>query len=122
MKILVISLKTSTEALSDFVHAYKAVKKRKLEGSHYEVSFDNKRDFDRFVKNIGILSLILAFKPRSIYDLAKVVKMDLSNLNKIILFFEEVGAIQIKKGKIDGREVKRPIVPYDQIQFDLRAA
>ncbi|MGK5085392.1 hypothetical protein WDW37_19060 [Bdellovibrionota bacterium FG-1] len=122
MKTLVISLKTSTEVLSDFVRAYKAVKRRKLEGSHYEVSFDNKRDFDRFVKNIGILSQILVLKPKSIYELSKFAKMDLSNLNKIILFFEEVGAIQIKKGKVDGREVKKPIVPYDQIQFNLRAA
>jgi hypothetical protein len=47
--------------------------------------------------------------------------MDVSNLNKIILFFEELGAIRIKTSKINGRTVKQPIVEYQRIEFDLAA-
>jgi len=48
--------------------------------------------------------------------------LDVSNLNKIILFFEDLGALQIKKHKVNGRLVSTPIVPYDCIKIDLTAA
>jgi predicted transcriptional regulator len=107
--------------MDGFVKAYKAVTKRKLEGTHYEVSFDNKKDFDRFVKNIGLLALIHGHKPKSVYELAKLANMDVSNLNKIMLFFEQAGVLQIKRMKVDGRTVSRPVVNYDKIEFNLAA-
>lgn len=121
MKRLIISLKTSDELLDDFKKALKTAKKKKTTEPHYEISFDSKNDFDRFVKNIYILQYILVFKPRSIYELAKITKIDVSNLNKVILFFEEVGAVKVKTTKVSGREVKTPTVPYDTIEFNLAA-
>ena len=61
--------------------------------TEYEVSFDNKADFNRFVRNIPILSAIIFFNPRSVYELAKVTGLDVSNLNKTVQFFEEIGVI-----------------------------
>ena len=122
MKKLVVSLKTPTEVLDQFAGAFRDVRKRKLKGTHTEISFDNKRDFDRFVRNLRLLSQILTFKPKSVYELAKIARMDVSNLHKIILFFEEAGVIRIRESKVSGRSVKTPIVDYDQIQFDLRVA
>ena len=121
MKQLTISLKTSNEILNDFKEAFEKGKARKIRSPHYEISFDNKRDFNRFVKNIHILSDILAFKPKSLYELAKISGVDVSNLNKIILFFEEIEAIQVKTRKVSGRVVKTPIVNYDRIEFKLAA-
>ena len=120
-KTLTVSLKTSDEFFEGISSAFKAVSKKKIEGSHYEVSFDDKKSFDRFVKNIGILSLISNLKPKSVYELAKHAKMDVSNLNKIILFFEEIGVIKIKRKKIQGRTVSWPIVEYEKIEFNLAA-
>ena len=122
MKKLIVSIKSPKESLNNFKKALKDARKGKLKGEHYEISFDNKKDFDRFVKNIGILSAILIHRPRSIYELAKVVDMDVSNLNKIILFFETVGAIKLKTSIATGRAVKTPIVEYEHIEFDLKAA
>ena len=122
MKQLVISLKSSSEVLKDFKKAFKQVKKRQIKEPHYEISFDDKRTFERFIKNIYILSDILAFKPRSVYELAKFSGTDISNLNKVILFFEDIGVIQIKQRKINGREVKTPVVNYDSIKIDLKKA
>jgi hypothetical protein len=53
--------------------------------------------------------------------LAKIAKIDVSNLNKIILFFEEVGALTVKTTTVSGREVKTPTVAYDTIEFKLAA-
>jgi predicted transcriptional regulator len=120
MKRLVISLKTSNEALSDFRKAFARAKKSKRPiAPHYEIAFDNKKDFERFVKNIGILSYIIAFKPKSIYELAKIAQMDVSNLNKVIVFFEEVGALKLKTATVSGRTVKTPVVEYERVEFDL---
>lgn len=122
MKKLIVSIKSSRETLSDFKKALKAARKGRLKGNHFELAFDNKKDFDRFVRNLGILSAILVHKPKSVYELAKLVDMDVSNLNKIILFFEMVGAIKIKTSTVGGRTVKTPVVEYEQIEFDLKVA
>jgi predicted transcriptional regulator len=122
MKKLIVSIKSSGDTLDDFKKALKKARKGQLKGDHFELSFDNKKDFDRFVKNLGILSAILIHKPKSVYELAKLIDMDISNLNKLILFFEGVGAISIKVSTVSGRTVKTPIVEYGQIEFDLRAA
>ena len=121
MKRLIISLKSSNEALKDFKAAYLQAKKRTAKGPHYEISFDNRRDFDLFARNIHVLSKVLAFKPKSVYELAKLCGIDTSNLNKIILFFEKIGALRIKEQTIGGRAVRTPIVDYDKIEFDLAA-
>ncbi len=122
MKKLIVSIKSSGDTLADFKKALKSARKGRLKGDHFELSFDNKKDFDRFVKNLGILSAILTHKPKSVYELAKLVDMDVSNLNKLIVFFEAVGAISIKTSTVSGRTVKTPVVEYGYIEFDLKAA
>ncbi len=122
MKKLIVSIKSPSESLSGFRKALKEARIARLKGDHFELSFDNKKDFNRFVKNLGILSAILVHKPKSVYELAKIIDMDVSNLNKLVLFFENVGAVRIKSRNVGGRTVKRPIVAYRHIEFDLRRA
>ena len=122
MKKLYVTLKSSSEVLNDFKKNLKKMKKGQLKDPHFEISFDSRKNFETFVKNIHILSSVLHFKPQSVYELSKLVNMDVSNLNKIILFFEKMGAIKIEKKEINGRAVKRPKVPYQQIVFDLKSA
>lgn len=118
MKELVISIKSSSEGLNDFRSALKKARTKKLTPKS-EISFDNRKDFNRFVENLHVLSSILLFKPRSVYELAKLSHLDVSNLNKIILFFEELGAIKIKEEIISGRKARRPVVEYDRVEFRL---
>lgn len=121
MKHLIVSLKSADEVFNDFKKAFRETRRSKLKTPHYEISFDNKKDFDRFVLNLPILKYVLIFKPRSIYELAKITKMDISNLNKVILFLEEVGALKVKTAKVSGRTVKIPVVEYDTVEFNLAA-
>jgi len=121
MKTLVVSIKNSGEVLKDFEKAFKKARAGRLKKPQFEVSFDNRKDFERFVRHVSILSTILALKPKSVYELAKLSGMDVSNLNKIILFFEEIGAVRLKTSKVNGRIVKQPIVDYQKIEFDLAA-
>ena len=121
-KKLVVSCKTADQVFEDFKLAAQKVRKGKFNGeSEYEVSFDNKADFNRFVRNIPVLSAIIVFKPRSVYELAKIIKVDLSNLSKTIHFFQEIGVIKIKEAEIKGRTVMQPHVEYDEVTFRLSA-
>ena len=123
MKTLVISIKSPSDVLEDFKKSYKlAMKVVRRKGPHFEISFDTRKSFEKFVKSIHVLSSILIFKPRSVSEIAKITGIDVSNLNKIIGFYEEVGALKIQKKKVNGREVNIPLVEYEEIKFDLKAA
>ena len=122
MKKLVVSCKTADQVFEDFKRAAKAVRRGAVKGeTEFEVSFDNKADFNRFVRNIPVLSAIIVFKPRSVYELAKLTGTDVSNLNKVIQFFEEIGVVTIKTMKSAGRILKQPHVEYDEVTFRLAA-
>lgn len=121
MKHLIVSFKTANEALEDFKRAFKMAQKKKPKMPHYEISFDTRKGFNRFVRNLFILRCILVFKPKSVYELAKITEMDVSNLNKLILFFEEFGVITVKTSKHNGRIIRTPQVEYDTVEFRLAA-
>jgi predicted transcriptional regulator len=122
MKRLVVSCKTTDQVFEDFKKAAKKVISGSASGdAEYEVSFDNKTDFNRFVRNIPVLSAIIVYRPRSVYELAKLTKLDVSNLSKTIQFFEDIGVIKVKTSEVDGRVVKRPHVEYDEVTFRLAA-
>ena len=87
----------------------KKTQKRQISEPHYEISFDNKRDFERFIKNIDILISIQKLKPKSVYELSKILNRDQSNLNKIICFFEEYGVVKVKERKVKNRSLKTPV-------------
>ncbi len=123
MKKLIISMKSTNDMFSDFKKMANNIKKGKASKSaHYEISFENKKDFNRFVRNLSLLMAILNHKPHSIYQLAKLADKDLSNTKKIVAFFEDIGAISIVEEKVGGRIVKKPVVDYDKVEFDLKAA
>ena len=122
MKKLIISLKTTTNAMNDLKKRLRDAKKKKGKvETHYEISFTDKKDFDRFVKNIDILRAIQVFKPKSIYELARLLQKDTANLNRLINFFDSVGAITIRTEESGGRTQKKPVVNYSKIEFDLCA-
>lgn len=123
MKKLVISVKSSSQLLKDAKAAFKDVKvNKKKADTHFEVSFTDMKDFKRFVSNLDLLAAIKALKPKSIYELACLLNKDTANINRIVNFFESVGAIRIQKNIVRGRAVKMPRVEYSKIELNLDLA
>jgi len=123
MKKLIISMKTTDDLFSNFENMASKIKKGKSpKDSHYEISFENKKDFNKFVRNMYVLMAIQNHKPHSVYKLAKLIDKDLSNVKKVVAFFESIGALTIKEEKVSGRTVKKPVVDYQTVEFDLQAA
>ena len=121
MKKLIVSFKPTSDVLNDFKRALKKAHTGNFK-KHFEVSFDDRKDFNKFIKNIDVLICIQTMKPDSVYHLAKLMKKDQSNLNKILNLFESYGVIHFDKTTRENRSLKRPIVGYDKIEFDLKAS
>jgi len=122
MKKLIISIKSPTQALNEVKARLDTIqKKRGKVAPHYEISFSDMKQFKKFIGNIDILTSIQLFKPNSIYELANIMQKDVSNINRLINFFEEIGAIRIEEKVVGSRNVKTPMVDYDKIEFDLVA-
>jgi len=51
-----------------------------------------------------------------------MINKDQSSLNKLVIFFEKMGVITVKSGRVNGKSVKTPKVKYDSIEFNLKAA
>lgn len=77
--------------------------------------------FKKFISNIDVLTSIKLLKPKSIYELASMTQRDTGNLNRLVNFFAQAGALELQEKKINGRIVKKPVIPYRKIEFDLVA-
>lgn len=122
MKKLIISIKSPSQTLKESQKRFEAaIKKRGRVTPHYEISFTDMKQFKKFIGNIDILTNIQLFKPHSIYELAAIMQKDVGNINRLVNFFEEIGAIRIEEKVIGSRNVKTPLVDYDKIEFDLVA-
>lgn len=120
MKTLVISVKPTSHILDQVTQRLKKMQNKKGKVTpHYEISFTEMKSFKKFVSNIDILTFIQLLKPKSIYDLASMMKKDVGNINKLINFFEQLGALELQETRIKGRVVKKPIIPYQKIEFDI---
>ena len=115
-------MKNNEQIFSNAKKVMKSIQNGQRVKNYYEISFESRRDFNKFVKNLYILMVILNDSPASIYELAQITRLDVSNLRRIISFFETIGAIKIQKSIVSGRAVKKPVVDYDKIEFDLKAA
>jgi predicted transcriptional regulator len=122
MKKLIISIKSPAQTLDEVrARLERAQKKAGRVTPHYEISFSDMKQFKKFISNIDMLTSIQLFKPNSIYELASIMQKDVGNVNRMINFFEEIGAIRIEENVVGSRNVKTPLVDYDKIEFDLVA-
>ena len=122
MKKLIISVKSPNQALDEVnSRLEKAQARRGKVTPYYEISFSDMKQFKKFIGNIDILRCIQLFKPKSIYELASVMQKDVGNINRLLSFFEDVGAIRLEEKLVGGRNVKKPVVDYQKIEFDLVA-
>ncbi|MBP9673491.1 MAG: hypothetical protein KBD63_00185 [Bacteriovoracaceae bacterium] len=121
MKTLVVSLKPTSQILDEAFERLSKIKTGEKITPHYELSFTDLDDFQKFISALDVLIAIKALKPKSIYELAELMQKDIGNMNRKINFLEKMGAIKTQKKIVNGRKVKVPVVHYSKIEFDLVA-
>jgi len=120
-KVLVVSMKSLDQVFSETEEVMTKLQKKQKVDPKYGISFNDPKMFKKFVKNMMILLWIRKFQPESIYDLSKILDMDMGNLSRLISFFETCGVVEIETYKKGKQTVKKPVVSYDEIKFDLAA-
>ncbi len=69
-------------------------------------------------KRIELLKVIRHKKPKSVYELAKLVNRSVDNVNNDVRFLEQLGFIETEKIK-KGRHKLIPSVDFDKIEIEL---
>lgn len=69
-------------------------------------------------KRLELLHAIKGKKPKSMYELAKLMNRDLKNVIQDLAFLERLGLVELKKTK-DKRTRGTPSVEYDKILLEI---
>ncbi len=84
------------------------------------IVFDSIDQFRKIItsKRIELLKVIRHKKPKSIYELAKLVNRSVDNVNNEIRLLEQMGFLETEKSK-EGRSRLMPLVDFDKIEIEL---
>lgn len=120
VKNIKIGVKSLKENLNEFADIWKKLENSEDIKKQEAVYFEN-IDAVRSVlthKRIEILKAIKRDKPDSIYQLAKMLKRDLKNVNDDVRLLADLGLIKLDKTKTD-RKRTIPEVNYSKIMLEI---
>src|SRR4030043_940089 len=110
VKKIDIGIKGLGERLKDFAETWKSLeagrKIRKNEGIFFD-SIDNMRA-SLTNNRLLILKTIREHKPKSVYELARILGRDLKNVNQDLKLLSEIGLVNLERRETD----KKRIIPH----------
>lgn len=120
VKNITIRIKSLEEIFDEAKGVMTAIEKGEKVHKHEGVSF---ADIDTMQKiltkeRLRILKTIKHENPKSIYELAKLLKRDIKNTYDDVQYLADMGFIELKKIK-EGREKNIPSIPYDEILIKI---
>lgn len=121
-KTLTIQIKSFDEALEGFRKTFKTLQAGKRVTRREGVYFTSVEAARSLLtrNRLALLRAIREHRPRSIYQLAKVVKRDLKNVQADVRLLEEYGLIKLLEVRSpDNRRVKVPEVVVGEIALKI---
>ena len=120
VKRIDIGIKRLEDSLKDFAETWKSVrtgkKVRKEEGIYFE-SIDDMRAV--LTNNrLAILRAIRENKPKSVYELSKMLGRNLKNVNEDLKLLAEIGLVTLEATKTDRKRIT-PHVDYGKITLEI---
>jgi predicted transcriptional regulator len=122
VKKIKIQIKSLDNALDEFVAVAGKVK-RGVKVAAKTATYVADAETARAIFTESRLKLIHVVKhkaPKSIYELAKIVKRDFKNVYDDVVFLTEIGILGITESK-DGRKQKQPSLLCESILFEIAA-
>lgn len=121
-KTLTIQIRPLADLADDFRAGFKAAQQRrtfKRRAGVYFTSLEAARNF-LTRERLALLRAIREKRPRSIYELAKVVGRDLKNVRQDVKLLERHGLVNLKERRRGEKsKVKIPSAPFDQIALRI---
>src|SRR3989304_6880664 len=121
IKHIVLKVKAIDEMAADFKRAWKdAGKGKSVREAAETICFDSVEDMQKFLspERIRLLKTVREKNPKSIYELAKMLKRDRKNVTEDVKMLEAVGLIERKTAK-SGKEKVELVVDYGRVQMDI---
>lgn len=118
---ITIGIKSAEEGMTDFAEAIEAIRKgnppRKKKEGVYFTSLEAMRAV-LTPKRVELLHIIREKRPDSIYELSRVTKRNLKNVQDDVAMLARIGLISLRRPKTARRRVI-PRVDYDQLQLQI---
>ena len=120
IKKIDIGIKTLEENLNDFSKTWKKLQAGEKVKKKERIYFDSIDSMRSILPNnrLLILKTISERNPKSVYELAKLLKRDLKNVNQDLNLLSEIGLVVLEKHKTDKERVV-PYVGYDKILLEI---
>ena len=107
----------------EFIRDFKLASKGKLPKSEYEleITFPNVADLARIFspERIRLIQAIKDARPESIYQLAKMLRRESTNVHKDVQELASLGVIELKKVKKKGQKRESIHPEYNWDGFDI---
>lgn len=115
-----ISIKSKEDLLNEVKGVWKKLEKGESMKRHEGISFENTEAMRKVLseERLRILKTIKKEHPKSIYELAKLLKRDIKNTFDDVQFLAQLGLVELKKTR-EGREKTTPKVNYDRILLEI---
>ncbi len=120
VKNIVVEVKSVEDTLKEVKEVMEKIKEGQLVKKKESISFNN-IDIMRKVltnKRLELIKTIKKYKPKSIYQLAKMVKRDSKSVNVDLKILSNLGMVDLKS-KEKGRENIVPSVDYEEIDVAI---
>ena len=121
-KTLTLQIKSAGEALKEFGDTFRAVEAGRRVKRHEGVYFTSIEAARNLLTphRLALLHAVRSGRPGSIYQLAKMVRRDLKNVQDDLRLFETYGLIRMTDGVRSGRRrVRVPQTVFDQIELKI---
>ncbi|WKZ34024.1 MAG: winged helix DNA-binding protein [Thermodesulfobacteriota bacterium] len=115
-----VGIKSTKEALDDFVKAGEAIERGQKASKQEGLFFESIEGFRKALtpRRIELLHIIREQRPESIQELARLADRDMRAVVTDISILERYGLVDMKRKK-DGRKLSTPIVDYDTIDIKI---
>ena len=120
VKNIKVGISNTQQILNNFKKAGEAVERGEIPQKSERVYFENINTLKNILtdKKLALLRTIKERKPKSIYELAKMVNRDIKNINADVSKLSELGFITLTKSKTERIRVS-PTVNYDKILLEI---
>ncbi|WP_025209111.1 HVO_A0114 family putative DNA-binding protein [Hippea sp. KM1] len=120
VKNIKIGIKSTEDSLNEFKDYWKKIEKGEEVERKEALYFESLNALRSVLttKRIELLKAIAKHKPKSIYELSKIVNRDLKNVNEDVKLLSELGLLELKKSKTD-KERTKPVIEYDRIMIEI---
>ncbi len=120
VKKIDIGIKALGESLKDFADTWRSLEGGHKVRKHKGIYFDSVDNMRAVLTNnrLLILKAIREHKPKSVYELAKILGRDLKNVKQDLKLLSDIGLVTLERRETDKRR-RIPHVDYSKILLEI---